>query len=212
MLPKRRRDFDSSPDDDYERVSVRDIQLVDPTPTVILAPEPPSLSPMAVDMAVELEDTVLALTKLPTPPGSARPSVAWIATIFSMSTVMSLTATLALRGGEMHPAPVAVAAAGLVAAPMAPPVLAEPLVAAVAAEPETIAIPVNALPAAPAAEAPVVARKRRAPAPVAVAVAAPIAEPIPAPAEDTAAAAPAAEPAPAVAPTLAPEERSAEAP
>lgn len=125
MLPKRRRDFDSSPDDDYERVSMREVQLLEPTPTVILVPEPPSLSPMAVELAVELEDTVLALTKLPTRPGSTRPSVAWIATILSMSTVMSLTATLALRGGEVPPTPVA-AAAGLAAESMAPPALAGP--------------------------------------------------------------------------------------
>jgi hypothetical protein len=201
VLPKRRRDFDSSPDDDYERVSVRDVQLLDPAPTVILAAEPPSLSPMAVEMAVELEETVLALTKLPTPPGSARPSVAWIATIFSMSTVMSLTATLVLRGGEAPPARVAAAAAGLVAPPISPPALVETPIAAaavvvpVAAEPEVVAIPVDALPPAPVvAETPVVPRRHRAPA-----------------SAPTPAVAPAPAPAPA-APTQAAEEQAAEAP
>ncbi|MDB5213764.1 MAG: hypothetical protein JWO86_1691 [Myxococcaceae bacterium] len=116
VLPKRRRDIDPTPtptpEDEYERVSVGEIQLVDAAPTVILPADPPSLSPMAV----ELEETVLALTKLPTPPASSRPSVAWIATIFSMSTMLSLGATSVIRAGsEAHGA--TAAAAGIVAPP-----------------------------------------------------------------------------------------------
>lgn len=162
MLPKRRCDFDPPPMDEYERVSVRDIQLLDPAPAVIVAPEPTSLSPMAV----ELEETVIALTRRPTPPTSARPSVAAIATIFSMSTMMSLTAMLILRGGEVPDAHVA--AAGLVApqaSPAAPALPAsEPSPVVPASEPEAeaiaIAIPVTSLPTAPVPAAPVPVRRR----------------------------------------------------
>jgi hypothetical protein len=138
VLPKRRRDIDPTPtpDDEYERVSVREIQLVDAAPTVIIPADPPSLSPMAV----ELEETVLALTKLPTPPASSRPSVAWIATIFSMSTMLSLGATSVIRAGsEAHGS--TAAAAGIVAPPpvmTAFPLVTSPPVVIATPEPDTV--------------------------------------------------------------------------
>jgi hypothetical protein len=121
VLPKRRRDFDPTPaDDEYERVSVGEIQLVDAPPAAIIPPDPPSLSPMAV----ELEETVLALTRKrehpPAPPVSTRPSVAWFATIFAVSTMLSLGATSILRAGE---GPVRTVAAASLDAPPPPPVV-----------------------------------------------------------------------------------------
>ncbi len=130
VLPKlRHRELEASSDDEYERVSVRDIQLVDPCPpALIVAAETPSLAAMAV----ELEETVLELTRpRRTPPPSGRPTVAWVATIFAASTVMSLT---------VPAAPVAVPVAAL------PP--ASPAARAVTRTREPIAVAVGKAPVA----------------------------------------------------------------